>query len=315
MGGGSWDTGRYTKAATTRAATGKATFAHTIDATEVHDNLKPGRINTKPVGMLESRDSVEHPSSNPVLVFFDVTGSNYERAVDAQKRLPNLMELLGKYLTDPQVAVGANDDFDSVDVNCIQISDFESDNRVDDHIRNIWLTVEGGGNDGESYDLALYLAARKVDLDSVIKRDKKGYLFLYADEPIFTKVSKTQVKAVFGDTIQADIPIEEIIEEARRLWNIFVVFPIGGFKHARKQYVELFGEESVIDSQHPNLLCELIASTIGLYEEKATPASLVTDLVAVGVADHDARSLSLTLKRAHIGAGLAASGAGKAARL
>ena len=253
-------------------------------------------------------------NSNPVLICFDVTGSNRARAVDFQKKLPNLMDLLNKYLTDPQVAVAANDDYTVQGENAVQISDFESDNRVDDHIRNIWLVGDGGGNDGESYDLLLYAAARKVVLDSVEKRSKKGYLFMYADEPIFDHVKKSEVKAIFGDTIQKNIPIAEIIEEVRRNFNIFLIWPDGGYKHAREQYVKLFGEESVLTSQHPNLLCELIASTIGLYEDKVTPATAVKDLVAIGVGDHEAKALIKSM--GHVaGASLAASGTGKAARL
>lgn len=319
MGGGSWNTGAYTSSKSTRAASGVPDFAYTVSASKVHENLDPKRINAKPFGKLEARDSADHPDSHPIFVAFDVTGSNYERAVDAQKRLPNLMELLGKYITDPQVAIAANDDYvpminqRGTHAGCVQVSDFESDNRVDDHIRNIWLTRNGGGNDGESYDLLLYIAAKKVVLDSVEKRGKKGYFFMYADEPIFDHVSKVQVEAVFGDTLEKNIPIEEVIEEARRNFNIFVIWPEGGYKHAKEQYIRLFGEESVLVSQHPNLICELIASTVGLYEEKATPASIVTDLVAVGVSDHEAKALVKVTS--HVGSALAATGAGKAARL
>lgn len=318
MGGGSWDTGSYKSSSATRAAKGVDDFHYSKTAHTTHTNLDPKRINAKPFGKLESRDSEEHPTSTPVLVCFDVTGSNIDRAVDAQKRLPNLMELLGKYLTDPQVAVAANDDYSSVSNQCLQISDFESDIRVDEHIRSIRLTGEGGGNDGESYDLMLYAAARKTITDSMEKRSKKGYFFMYADEPIFAQVKKNEVAAVFGDTLERDIPIAEIIEEARRSWTIFVIFPIGGYGHARKQYIELFGAESVVDLQHPNMICELIASIIGLHEEKATPASLVADMVAIGVSDKDATSLALTVSTKHAQSHdgeLATSGGGKAARL
>jgi hypothetical protein len=312
MGGGSWDTGAYHSSKSTRASKGVADFAYTSSATAVHDNLDPRRIRTKPLGKLEARDSVEHPQSNPVLVCFDVTGSNYTRAVDAQQRLPHLMDLLNKYLTDPQVAVAANDDFNFVGKNSVQISDFESDNRVDDHIRNIWLTREGGGNDGESYDLLLYAAARKVILDSVEKRGKKGYLFLYADEPIFAQVDKHQVEEIYGDVLERNLPIAEILEEAQRNFHLFLIWPEGGYAHAREQYVKLVGEDAVLTLQHPNLICELIASTVGLHEAKATPDSVVTDLVAVGVSDADARSLVL---RTATGASLAPTSGQKAARL
>ena len=246
---------------------------------------------------------------------FDVTGSNYQNAIIAQKKLPELMDLLSKYISDPQVSVAANDDFLTSRGNCIQVSDFESDNRVDDHIRNIWLIAAGGGNDGESYDLLLYVAARKVVLDSVEKRGKKGYLFLYADEPFFTVVNKDQVKAVFGDILEKSIPIEEIIEEARRNFNVFVVWPQDGYRHAREQYVKLFGEDSVITLQHANLLCELVASTIGLYEDKATPDSVITDLVSVGVSKTDAGYISSALQKIEKTEDLVASGGRKASRL
>lgn len=315
MGGGSWDTGSYKNASKTRAAKGVDDFHYSKTATTTHSNLDPKRIIGKPFGKLEARDNAEHPLSVPVLVSFDVTGSNLQRAVDAQKKLPNLMELLHKYLPDPQVAFAANDDFTCIGDQSIQISDFESDNRVDEHIRSIRLTGDGGGNGGESYDLLLFAAARLMVTDSMEKRDKKGYFFLYADEPIFPNVQKTEVQATFGVTIERDIPIVEIIEEVRRSWNVFLLWPLRGYANARSQYVELFGDEAVIDVQHPNMICELIASIVGLHEDKATPASLVTDLVATGVSQHDASSLALTLRHATSGAVLTATGGGKAARL
>ena len=296
-------------------------FAYTATATTVHPNLEPKRINAKPFGKLESRDSADHPNSLPVLVGFDTTGSNSARAVDAQAKLPTLMNLLNKYLDDPQVAVAANDDFQAqvqsrgAHDGALQISDFESDNRVDEHIRNVWLTNNGGGNGGESYDLMLYAAARKTVLDSVEKRGKKGYFFMYADEPIFPNVVKSEVLAVFGDVIEKDIPVEEIIEEARRNFNVFAIWPHGGYDSAKEQYLKLFGKESVLILENPNLICELIVSVVGLYEEKAAPADIVTDLVAVGVSKSDAHALvKLTEHHANT-ASLATSGAGKAARL
>jgi hypothetical protein len=137
---------------------------------------------------------------------------------------------------------------------------------------------------------------------------------MYADEPIFDHVSKADVKTVFNDTLESDLPIAEVIEEARRNFNIFVIWPEGGYAHAKEQYVRLFGDESVLVSQHPALICELIASTIALYEEKVTPASIVTDLVAVGV-DHSTANALVKVSSRVSDSSLAATSAGKAARL
>jgi len=295
VGGGSWDSSRYVSDSHTRKSTGKADFAYSATASEVHKNLDPKRIAKKPFEKLESRDSEEHPESNAVFVSFDVTGSNFQRAVDAQKKLPNLMELLRKYLTDPQVAIAANDDVNFVGENAIQISDFESDNRVDEHIRNIWLTNQGGGNDGESYDLMMYAASNLVVMDCLEKRGRKGYFFMYADEPIFERVKKEDVKTVFGISIEKSIPIVEVIEELKAKYHVFVIWPEGGYAHARDQYLELFGEECVLTLQHPNLICEIIASAVGLNEEKVAPADLVHDLVSVGTSKGDADNVTTAL--------------------
>jgi hypothetical protein len=284
MGSGSFNSDRYYNDAKTRSSHGIDDFDYSKTHSTVHDSLDPRRINKKPLKKLESRDSAEHPESNAVLLSFDVTGSNYQRAVQAQKALPALMDLLPKYLPHPQVAMAANDDLNctSVDSGALQVSDFESDNRIDEHIRSIRLVRAGGSNDGESYDLVLYTAARKTVLDCLEKRGKKGYLFLYADEPFFTEVKASHVEKAFGDDIGEDIPIESIIAEARQQYETFVLWPVGGYAHAHDQYLSLFGEEYVITLQHPERICEVVAATIGIAESRIDTETAVKDLIAVG---------------------------------
>lgn len=131
MGGGSFDHDTYTRATNHRRSTGDD-FHYSKTAsrhTPVHSTLDPMRINKKPFGKLESRDSAEHPESNAVFVSFDVTGSNIDRAREAQQKLPNLFEMLKNYLTDPQLLFAANDDILVQGKRAIQIGEFESDNR------------------------------------------------------------------------------------------------------------------------------------------------------------------------------------------
>lgn len=337
MGGGTWDSDRYVSDTASRRATSTPDFAYTATPAarfDVHDSFDPKRINKKPFGKLESRDSKEHPESNAVFLDLDVTGSNHTRAVDAQLALPNLMTLLPKYLTDPQVAIAANDDYNVEPARCIQIADFESDNRVDEHLRNLTLVGNGGGNDGEAYNLMMYAAARKTVMDCFEKRGRKGYFIMYADEPIYSVtrsghdkitpfVMKNEVAAVFGDKIEGEIPIVEIIEELRRQYHVFVIWPDGGYVHARDQFVELFGEESVVTLQHPNLICECIASIIGLNEERVSPADIKKDLLTVGTSAKAADSIVTSLAVIAKGKGdiakssgtVAPIGAGSASRL
>jgi hypothetical protein len=283
MGGGRWDTGSYTRSASARAACGKKDFEYTESEeakTKVHSNLDPRRINKKPFQKLESRDSDEHPNSNAIFMSFDVTGSNLQNAQVAQKKLPNLMEMLIRYIDDPQVLIAANDDDEYVGERALQISDFESDNRVDEHLRNIILLGQGGGNDHESYDLVLYAAAYRTEIDCFEKRGKKGYFFMYADEPVPTHLEASAVKMAFGG--QADegrVAITKVIADLKKMYNVFIIWPQNGYKHARKQYETLFGKECVVTLQHPNLICELVGSLVGIMEEKISEKDVVHELV------------------------------------
>lgn len=268
MGGGSFSEHEYVRSTVTRKASGVDDFEYTKHATKVHDSLDPKRIKDKPFGKLESRDSVEHPISTPVIITFDVTGSNYDNAKVAQKKLPELMAKLASVCENPQIAVWANDDYLTSGKAAVQLGDFESDNRIDDGIRNTWLVGAGGGNDGESYDLLIYAAARKTVTDSMEKRNKKGYMFLYADEPFFLNVDATQISRVFGDKAQSDLKLTDLITETQKSWDIYVIWPQDGYKHSRLQYVELFGDSSVVTLQDPSLLCEKVASIISQREEE-----------------------------------------------
>jgi len=291
MGSGRFDNVSYTSARNTRASKGEDDFQYSKTSTigtGVHSNLNPRRIKTKPFKKLESRDSAEHPKSNAVFVSIDVTGSNISRAQEVQKKLPNLMEMLQSYLSDPQLLIAANDDFNVEGRRSIQISDFESDNRIDDHIRNILLTSNGGGNDGESYDLILLAAAHMTVLDCLEKRGRKGYFFMYADEPIFSHVKADEVREIFDIDTEGRLPVSAVIEKLKEQYHVFVIWPMGGYRHAREQYEHLFGKECVVQLQQPILFCELIGSLIGITEKKLKPTNVVKDLVKVGTSSNDA---------------------------
>lgn len=293
MGGGSYDSDVHRSATRTRRAKGIDDFDYSSHATHIHPNLDPHRILGKPYSKLESRDSKEHPESTAIFVAFDVTGSNVNNARVAQQKLPNLMDMLKKHVKNPQILMAANDDFRVEPEKCIQISDFESDNRIDEHLRNLILVSNGGGNSGESYDLLLYAAARLTVLDCMEKRGKKGYLFMYADEPLMEEVRRDQVAHVFGQRLQADIDINVIIAEVRKLYNLFLISTVRPEYGAEKQYLELFGRDSVITLQDPGMICELIASVVS-FNEGITDSDIVKDMVALGTSLKDAQHIVKT---------------------
>lgn len=283
MGGGYYSDHDYHTTRQQRASAGVSDFAYTETHSTIHPSLDPHRIAGKPFHKLESRDNPDHPNSNAVVVTFDVTGSNIDNARIVQRKLPTLMGLLAKYLPDPQVAIAANDDILAVGSNSVQISEFESDIRIDESIRNLLLTGNGGGNDGESYELMLYGIARKTILDCLEKRKRKGYLFVYADEPMRLHVLPNDVYAIYGERIEERIPLSRIVKELEQQYHVMVLWPANSsYQHSYEQYKHIFGEERVKVLESPEWICEFIGTAIGINERKISEQDALSGLVAMG---------------------------------
>ena len=149
-------------------------------------------------------------------------------------------------IRDPQFLFGAvGDEFS--DRGSLQVGQFESDNRMAEDLEHFWL--EGGGGGGqprESYQNAIYFFARHTELDSLIKRNKKGYLFILGDEHPYEVVRSDTIEAILGYKFEGkDIPTVEA-------WK----------KH--------IGDENVLMMPNASDVCELVATTVGVCEGLVT---------------------------------------------
>lgn len=298
MGYGSWSDAAYTSLSTSRKASkGVSAFTHTADinagrtAAKAHDRLSPFGVTAR-----ESRDSDEHPNSNAIGVLFDVTGSMGRIPRVLQEKLPKLMStlLLKGYLPDPQILFGAVGDA-TCDRVPLQVGQFESDVNMDEDVDKIYLEGGGGGQFSESYELGMYFMARHTSIDCLEKRGKKGYLFLIGDEEAYRSVKKREVDKVIGEnTIQEDIPIKEIAEELQEKYEVFFIIPTSSH-YGRKNkpfWTDIFGQ-NVIELDNPDLVCELIVTTIGVAEGYIDNAGdVINDL---GLSDKEGKSLSTAL--------------------
>ena len=113
--------------------------------------------------------------------------------------------------------------------------------------------------------------ARHTALDCFEKRNQRGYLFVLGDETPYPKVKRKEVARVIGDGLQTDIPVEELIAELERTFEVYYVLP--KMTHhwnnplVHRRWVELLGQNT-LRLEDPAAICELIASTIGMAEGK-----------------------------------------------
>lgn len=282
MGSGRWSTDVYSAAANYRAASGTSAFAYSDSgARKAHPALDPMGVTER-----ESRDSAEHPQSTPIAVLFDVTGSMGGVPRVLQTKLPQLLGLLTRkgYATDPHIMFGAVGDA-TCDRVPLQAGQFESDNRMDDDLARIVLEGGGGGQKKESYELAMYFMARHTALDSMVKRGRRGYLFLIGDEMPYPRVNPKEVKKFIGDDLREPIPTESLIAELQRTFDVYFIIPAaagwGGDREILARWRQLLGQ-NVIELDDLDAVCETIALTVGLGEDSIDLDAGLTDLVSLG---------------------------------
>lgn len=273
MGSGLYSADVYASTIGATRAAGGDTFAYstsTLTGTprsewKAHQTLDPDGIDKR-----ESRDSDEHPTSVPIAVIFDVTGSMSRVPRQLQVELPKLLETvtLGGYVEHPQILFGAVGDAYS-DRIPLQVGQFESDNRMDEHLANIVLEGGGGGGNHESYELAFYFLARHTVHDNWEKRQQKGYAFIIGDEQSYTRVDPGQVANVFGDTISQAIDLADIVKEAQETWEVFFVQP-GETSYWNDKSNETFWRDllgqNYLRVENPADVGEVIAKQAGAIE-------------------------------------------------
>ena len=301
MGGGFWSTATYDTMTGAKARAG-ATFGY--DATvrrtgqlRAHPDLDPTRLNSAGANVRESRDSAEHPLSTPIVVGFDSTGSmgSVPRVVQAGLKTLFWLLLDKGYASDPQVAIATYGDATCDEVP-LQFSQFESDNRIDENLDNLFLEGGGGGNDGETSQLLFYYAAHHTVTDAWEKRGKRGYLFLVADEKQIP-IGPSHVVKYVGGQARGDLSSEAIAKAVTERWVVRILLINNGvarMQRSQEFYTRLFGPDAVVTVQDPEAIAETIAALVG-FEEGRDLAAITDDLTtAVGkeVAARVGQSLS-----------------------
>jgi hypothetical protein len=302
MGTTRWSTRAYHDRAARLRTAGRSAFAHDDDVRQgrasavVHPLLDPAKVKG---GARESRDSANHPASRAVAVLCDVTGSMSEVPGIVQHHLCELFNLLvdRKYLVDPAVLIGGIGDA-TCDAAPLQVGQFESGNEIDDDLSRLYLEGGGGGQKTESYELGLYFLARKTAIDCHEKRGQKGYAFLIGDELPYERVKRKEVAMLFGDKLEADIPIEQIVAEVQQKWNLYYILPnltsYYNDPEILKRWRGLLGQ-NVLQLPDPEAISETIASTIGLAEGTADMTRVADDLAKAGSSTSLIGSVAQTL--------------------
>lgn len=254
----------------------------------IHKDLDPNGVK-----MRESRDSAEHPASNAIILALDVTGSmgQYADIIARQQMGPIMNRLFDDGLiADPQIMfMGIGDA--RCDRAPLQVSQFESDNRIVEQLTQLWLESGGGGNLSESYTFPWYFAAQHTSIDCFEKRGRKGYLFTFGDEESPETLTAGQIELFLGYKPQHDYNPLQLVQMAEEKYHLYHII-IGEGSHARSRpdavretWKMLLGQRALWLNDHTKL-GDGICSIIKMNEEamgygKSTAATALPGYMAL----------------------------------
>jgi hypothetical protein len=226
----------------------------------IHDSMDP-----KKAVLRESRDSEIHPLSVPIIIALDVTGSM--RTIPHQlvkDGLPKLMQsIMQKGIKDPQILFVAVGDCEC-DSYPLQVGQFESgDEELDLWLTRTYLEGGGGGNAGESYNLAYAFAGMRTQHDAWDKRRQKGFLFTIGDEPCLPHITSTELRETMDEPTQKTFSTDELLTLARERYHVYHLHVLeGSAGHQSLGYWKELLRDDCIEIAHsediPGIISDLV---------------------------------------------------------
>lgn len=229
---------------------------------EINDKMSPVGIEIR-----ESRDSDEHPSSFPIILGLDVTGSmgsipNYL----IREGLPALMDKIVNEcgVKDPQLLfVGIGDSH--YDRSPLQVGQFESSGKLMDYwLENIYLEGGGGGNSGEDYLLCHQFANDHVVTDHWDKRQKKGIIITIGDER-YLRIETALLNEVYNKPMQPP-STSDLIKNVKEKWDVFHIHTNNrdyqSGVNVANEWRKLLGDDNVIVENDKEKIVDAIVNAV-----------------------------------------------------
>ncbi len=124
----------------------------------------------------------------------------------------------------------------------------------------------------------------------MVKRNKRGYLFMTGDETPFPALSKHIVEGMIGDKLDEDIPMEEVIAEVQKTYIPFFIIPDRArARRCERRWRDLLGDH-VICLDSPIDVCFTTAGAILISEGRVTSLQELSDFLTQAGMPSDRRN-------------------------
>lgn len=254
---------------------GRSADSYATDDKRVFTGSRTGGIEY-PIDIDISTESIY-----PIKIILDVTGSMSHMPRFFLERLPVLYNesnaLLQGYGPDEMKEVGdtVSDELEisiiavgdvNGDVYPLQVTNYAKREGLIEEINKIYPEGGGGGQGMESYELALYYALRH----SNYQKGVKPLCVVFGDEAFYDILRPFDVKKFIGDDIDSGITSTDLIREAEKNFNLFILRPeLSAYSDSRynqihKKWEHELGPEKVRKLDDPERVIDNIVALSGV---------------------------------------------------
>ena len=272
MGGGSYSRSVYSSSSSwsgSSSSGSSSTASRRMSSSSLHSSMKPkGKIITS-------------NSKNPIIIALDVTGSNIELARIVYDKMPMLhgqIEQQG-YLDDFDICFMAVGDAYTDDYP-LQVTDFAKGIALDSWLEKVVLEGNGGGNGGESYNLA----AEYLNQNFKFAPDATPRVFFIADEPIHKTIEHEHFRDYIGSgerSSDAQMSKKAVFERLNRKVDdsVFCLNPSNrGYESSIDDWKKAIPSQNVIKIKDAKEIVDLILGTIALTSQSRDIAAYQVDM-------------------------------------
>ena len=141
---------------------------------------------------------------------------------------------------------------------------------LDKWLTKVYLEGGGGGNAGESYNLAHLIAARHTTIDCWEKRRQKGFLITIGDEPCLQDIPADVITRLTTTDQASTISTKDIIAEAQKMYHVFHIHiehnSTATLEQRKGNWKELLGQNFIVIKDYKKLsktIAQIVIDKIG----------------------------------------------------
>ncbi|MDQ7821212.1 MAG: hypothetical protein RDV48_00320 [Candidatus Eremiobacteraeota bacterium] len=235
---------------------------------------------------------------NPIVCIFDVTGSMGDWSKTIYDKLPLFFGEVEKqgYLTDPAISFAAVGDA-YTDRAPIQVCNFSQSRELDDYLSRVFLEAGGGGQNMESYELMAYYYLHHC----ILSKPELSFLFITGDEGFYPHIEPSQVKNLFGDSIEK-LESRKVFEQLRNKFNVFLIhkrYEYDGMEgKILKQWKDVLGER-ILMLNDPKAIIDVMLGAVALTSGSRSLDTYLKDMKDRGQSTRRLKDVENSLSQYH----------------